>query len=110
LCSVAFDTTTPPTVTGSSRAIGVSAPVRPTWMSIALMMVVAFSAGNLCAIAQRGLREPFLPVEPVDLVDHAVDVVAEGGALLFDVAVEREQVVDAVADARERIGLEAACT
>ena len=57
LCSVAFDTTTPPTVTGSSRATGVSAPVRPTWMSIALTMVAAFSAGNLCAIAQRGVRE-----------------------------------------------------
>ena len=57
LCKVAFCTTTPPTVTGSSLATGVSAPVRPTWISIALTMVVAFSAANLCAIAQRGLRE-----------------------------------------------------
>ncbi len=30
LCRVAFCTTTPPTVTGSSFATGVSAPVRPT--------------------------------------------------------------------------------
>ena len=30
LCSVALETTTPPTVTGFSRATGVSAPVRPT--------------------------------------------------------------------------------
>ena len=30
LCSVAFCTTTPPTVTGSSLATGVKAPVRPT--------------------------------------------------------------------------------
>jgi hypothetical protein len=30
LCKVAFCTTTPPTVTGSSFATGVSAPVRPT--------------------------------------------------------------------------------
>ena len=57
LCSVAFCTTTPPTVTGSSLATGVSAPVRPTWISMSLTMVVAFSAGNLCAIAQRGVRD-----------------------------------------------------
>ena len=57
LCSVAFCTTTPPTVTGSSLATGVSAPVRPTWISISLTIVVAFSAANLCAIAQRGVRE-----------------------------------------------------
>ena len=29
LCKVAFDTTTPPTVTGLSRATGASLPVRP---------------------------------------------------------------------------------
>jgi hypothetical protein len=47
LCSVALVTTTPPTVTGSSRATGVSAPVRPTWMSMAVSRVEAFSAGKL---------------------------------------------------------------
>ena len=57
LCSVALETTTPPTVTGSSLATGVSAPVRPTWISIFSTIVVACSAGNLCATAQRGLRE-----------------------------------------------------
>ena len=56
LCRVAFSTTTPPTVTGFSRATGVSAPVRPTWMSMASSTVVAFSAGNLWAMAQRGER------------------------------------------------------
>jgi hypothetical protein len=56
LCKVAFCTTTPPTETGSSLATGVSAPVRPTWMSIALTTVTAFSAANLWASAQRGLR------------------------------------------------------
>ena len=30
LCNVAFDTTTPPTVTGSTLATGVIAPVLPT--------------------------------------------------------------------------------
>ncbi len=57
LWSVAFCTTTPPTVTGSSLATGVSAPVRPTWMSMSRRIVVACSAGNLCATAQRGERE-----------------------------------------------------
>ena len=60
LWSVALVTTTPPTVTGASRATGVSAPVRPTWMSIAVSVVSARSAGNLCAIAQRGVR-PTVP-------------------------------------------------
>src|SRR5262249_45929728 len=42
---------------GARREMGGRAPVRPTWISIALTTVVAFPAGNLCAIAQRGLRE-----------------------------------------------------
>ena len=57
LCSVALETTTPPTVTGFSLATGVSAPVRPTLISIASTIVVACSAGNLCATAQRGERD-----------------------------------------------------
>ncbi|MFO1071662.1 MAG: hypothetical protein U1E17_02965 [Geminicoccaceae bacterium] len=39
---------------------------------------------NLCAIAQRSLpadeAQPLLQVDPVDLVDHAVDVVGQGDA------------------------------
>jgi hypothetical protein len=54
---VALETTTPPTDTGISFATGVSAPVRPTWISISSRTVVACSAGNLCASAQRGERE-----------------------------------------------------
>ena len=56
LCSVALDTVTPPTNTGSSFATGVMAPVRPTWKSTALSVVVASWAGYLNAMAQRGLR------------------------------------------------------
>jgi hypothetical protein len=56
LCSVAFCTSTPPTFTGSSRATGVSAPVRPTWMRMSCNTVIACSAGNFHAIAQRGAR------------------------------------------------------
>ena len=54
LCSVTFETVTPPTKTGSSRATGVIAPVRPTCTSIANTLLVFSCAGNLCAIAQRG--------------------------------------------------------
>ena len=54
LCSVAFETTTPPTVTGSTFATGVIAPVLPTCITISLIFVTAFSAENLYAIAQRG--------------------------------------------------------
>ena len=57
LCSVAFDTTTPPTVTGSSLAAGVSAPVRPTWISMSMSRVIASCGGNLWAMAQRGARD-----------------------------------------------------
>ena len=91
-----METTTPPTVTGLSLAIGVSAPVRPTLISIASTIVVACSAGNLCATAQRGERETkpsrCCSVEIVDLVDDAVDVVAERRPLLFDGMILREHL------------------
>ena len=59
--------------------------------------------------ARRGgaEAEAGLEVEAVDLVDHAVDVVAEGGAAGLDVAVSGEHVVDAVAGRHQRIGGEA---
>ena len=65
-----------------ARATGVSAPVRPTWMRMSCSTVVACSAGNFHAIAQRGVAadeaQPALQGEIVDLVDHAVDVVGAG--------------------------------
>ena len=51
--------------------------------------------------------ETGLEGEVVDLVDHAVDVVAEGGALGLDRAVVGEHVIRARAEACERVGLEA---
>ena len=45
----------------------------------------------------RNLAEPILPVEPVDLVDHAVDVERQVGAGGLDAAVMGEHVFDAVA-------------
>ena len=37
----------PESLTGSRRATGVRAPVRPTWMTMSLIRVVAWRAGNL---------------------------------------------------------------
>src|SRR6202000_3384400 len=56
----------------------------------------------------RHEAEPLLPVEAVDLVDDAVDVVVELGALLLDLAVERDQLLYRMAKPGQRIGLEAA--
>ena len=54
LCKVAFDTTTPPTVTGSIFATGVIAPVLPTWITISLTFDEALTEENLYAIAHLG--------------------------------------------------------
>ncbi len=45
---------TPANSTGSSLATGVSAPVLPTFTSMACTTVVAWRAANLNATAQRG--------------------------------------------------------
>ena len=57
LWRVALVTVTPATLTGRSLATGVSAPVRPTWTSMASSSVISSWAGNFWAIAQRGARE-----------------------------------------------------
>ena len=44
----------PASFTGSSTAYGVTAPVLPTFTSIASSVVVACCAGNLKAVAHRG--------------------------------------------------------
>ena len=56
----------------------------------------------------RHEAEPLLPVEAVDLVDDAVDVVVEPGPLLLDLAMKGDQLLDRVAQLGQRIGLEAA--
>lgn len=63
---------------------------------------------NAPARRARDEAEPLLPVDAVDLVDHAVDVVVELGALLLDALVEGDQLLDRVAQLGQRIGLEAA--
>ena len=56
----------------------------------------------------RHEAEPLLPVEAVDLVDDAVDVVIERGAFGLDLAVKLQQRLDRAAHLGQRIGLEAA--
>src|SRR5467141_2851508 len=56
----------------------------------------------------RHEAEPLLPVDAIDLVDDAVDVVVEMGPLGFDLAMEGEQLFDRIAKLGERIGPEAA--
>src|SRR5439155_1237428 len=53
----------------------------------------------------RDEAEPLLPVDPVDLVDDAVDVVVELGALFLDLAVKRDQMLDGMTELCERVGL-----
>ena len=55
----------------------------------------------------RDEAEPLLPIDPVDLVDDAVDVVVELGALFLDLAVKRDQMLDGMTELCERVGLEA---
>ncbi len=111
LCRVARATMTPPTLTGSRSATGVSAPVRPTWMMMAFSRVRACSAGNLCADrpARRAAHEaqPLLPVDAVDLVDDAVDVVGQRRPLDAHLAVEGPHLVGRPAQLGQRIDLEA---
>ena len=54
LCKVAFETKTPPILTGLILATGVSAPVLPTWISILRISEVDLFAENLCAMAHLG--------------------------------------------------------
>jgi hypothetical protein len=54
LCSVARETVTPLTLTGSRIAHGLSAPVRPTRIAIFSSVVSAVIGAHLNARAQRG--------------------------------------------------------
>ena len=60
------------------------------------------------ARSARHEAKPRLPVEAVDFVDHAIDVVVERGAFGLDLAVELQQRLDRAAHLGQRIGLEAA--
>ena len=112
LCSVAFCTTTPPTVTGSSLATGVSEPVRPTWISMSLndrgRLLGREFVRDRPARRARHEAEPLLPIEAVDFVDDAVDVVVERRALRLDLAVKFQQRLERAAQFGQRVGLKAA--
>ena len=51
--------------------------------------------------------QPLLPVDAVDLVDHAVDVVGQRRPLDADLAIEGAHLVGRAAELRQRVGLEA---
>src|SRR5580692_10149634 len=59
---------------------------------------------NRPARGPRDKAKTFLPIEPIDLVDDAVDVVVEPGALFLDLAMKRDQLLDRVTDPGQRIG------
>ena len=103
LCSVALVTVTPPTNTGSSRATGVMAPVRPTCTSMPTSSVCISSGGKLVrdrpARLARDEAELALQREVVDLVDDAVDVERQLVAPRRDRVVERHELRRAVDDA-----------
>src|SRR6202022_138553 len=56
----------------------------------------------------RHEAEALLPVETVDLVDDAADVVVAPAPLLRDLAMKSDQLLDRVAQLGQRVGLEAA--
>src|SRR6202034_4854710 len=56
----------------------------------------------------RHETETLLPIEAIDLVDDAVDVVVERCALTLDLAVKRQKPVDGTTHPPQRSGLEAA--
>ncbi len=72
-------------------------------------IVSACSAGNLCAIAQRGLRErkpPRLQIEPVNFVDDAIDIIVKLSAFETDGTIMRKQFFRAMKPLRQRIDRE----
>ncbi len=95
LCSVTLDTTTPPTVTGFNRPTGVSLPVRPNLNVDRLQRRLGpLSREFMRDCPARGLgdkAQPLLPVQPVDLVDHAVDIIRQLCALALDAGIMRQR-------------------
>ena len=107
LCSVARETVTPPTSTGSSIAHGLSAPVRPTRIAILSSRVVAVIGAHLKARAQRGRcvqrAEPPLLLERVDLDHDPVDLVVELDASLLPRAARLGDRLDGLEPLGERV-------
>ena len=58
------------------------------------------------ARAARHKTEPLLPVEPVELIDDAVDVVVELGTPLTDAAVKRQHLIHRADNLGKRVDLE----
>ena len=103
LCSVTLVTVVPPTNTGSRRATGVIAPVRPTCTSIAMQPRGHFFRREFVRDRPARLARPepqrTLQLEAVDLVDDAVDLERQIAAPVADFRVERGQFRGPVRDA-----------
>ena len=84
----ALATMTPPTPTGFSRAdrrqLAGAADLDVDRLERGLRLLGGEFVGERPARRARDLAEPPLPVEPVDLVDDAVDVERQVGALRLD--------------------------
>ena len=112
LCSVAWETVTPPTSTGSSCAHGFSAPVRPTRTWIFRSFVCAVIGrpleGARPARAPVQRAEPLLLVDGVDLDDDAVDLVVELEPLRLPLGALPRDRLERLVALRVRVRAEAA--
>src|SRR5260370_38707255 len=56
----------------------------------------------------RDKAETFLPIQAIDLVDNAINIVVQARGLQFDGPMKRDELLDRPAYLSQRIGLEAA--
>ena len=110
LCSVAFCTSTPPTFTGSQprdrRQRAGAADLDADVLQHGHRLFRGELPGDRPARRAADEAEPALQREVVDLVDHAIDVVAEAGAFHSDLRLEGRGLGLAVQLARQRVHLE----
>ena len=96
LCRVALETTTPPTVTGFNLASGVKrarpADVDADRLDDGHRLLGRELVRDRPAGRARDEAEPLLERKIVDLVDDAVDVVAERRTLSLDRVIVRDQL------------------
>src|SRR5262245_8955545 len=64
--------------------------------------------GDCPARSARDEAKSLLPVDTINFVDDAIDIVVELRSLFFDLAMEGDQLVGRAAEFRQRIGLEPA--
>src|SRR3990172_2456821 len=105
LCRLTLLTVTPASSTGSSWAVGVSAPVLPTLIVMPVTRGVAWRGAELKV---RGGAEPALLLEVVDLDDGAVGIVLEPVPLPLEALAVGDHGVDVEAPLGARVHGESA--